>query len=534
MRVIVLQDGAMIADVTCGHEALYVGSKESARVHLPDAGIAPQQLVLFPGSAGWTVEQLNPEVEAFLNGARLTTSTALKTGDEIALPGYLLRIFPEFVEQPAERKAVSTTKQSLERFAQTQLPAGTVIKKEEEPVEIAQAALQRISELNVNVSQCTLAQELMDTMLDTLLTVFAAHRVWIGMRRVNYGPMEFVEGRLINGQSADLTELGENLKPRVLDRSQTILIPRIEKGGASVLTGPLIGPDGVLGMVYFDSGDSGRRFERHDLDLFILLCSVYAGQLDAIFKMIARNRGALIEGQVAVAHDIQSQLTPKKLPQWDGLQFGAFRETGRDQSGDIYDVVKLANNLAAFMVAHPNVTGSWPSMLMSQAHAAFRCACMHQDNPQIFFRQLNWLLYDAQDERTLDCFMAGLNPDTGEMRYAIAGDIGAYIINARGEERRLCGTEPTPPIGKKRTITYPLLSEHLESGETLVLFTRGVTTARNSREEVFGEERLVNLLCDGFGQQASAMLREMLSDLRAFTEGGIQPDDITVVLTHRV
>ena len=53
-------------------------------------------------------------------------------------------------------------------------------------------------------------------------------------------------------------------------------------------------------------------------------------------------------------------------------------------------------------------------------------------------------------------------------------------------------------------------------------------------DEDFGEERFINILCDGFGQLASTMLKEMLSDLRNFTEGGVQPEDITVLLAHFV
>ena len=79
-----------------------------------------------------------------------------------------------------------------------------------------------------------------------------------------------------------------------------------------------------------------------------------------------------------------------------------------------------------------------------------------------------------------------------------------------------------------------MLRETIEPGESLVVFTPGVTTAKNSKGETFGEERFVNILCDGFGQLASNMLKEMLSDLRNFTEGGLQPDDITMLLAHRV
>jgi sigma-B regulation protein RsbU (phosphoserine phosphatase) len=186
------------------------------------------------------------------------------------------------------------------------------------------------------------------------------------------------------------------------------------------------------------------------------------------------------------------------------------------------------------MIAQTSSTGAMPSMLIAQAQTAFRVAVMHQDTPAVFLRTLNWLLYDGQEDHPLDCLAAVIDPPSGQMRYAIAGQLGAFIIGRRGEPRRLGPKEPSSPLGLSRSTVYPLLPEQLDPKETLVLFTQGVTTAKNGADETFGEERFVNLLCDGFGQQASVLMKEMLSDLRSFTEGGAQPDDITVILAHRV
>jgi len=186
------------------------------------------------------------------------------------------------------------------------------------------------------------------------------------------------------------------------------------------------------------------------------------------------------------------------------------------------------------MIAHTSATGPFPGLLMAQAQAAFRTAAMHLDGPHVFLRSLSRLIYDGTREHPLDCFAGVIDPATGEMRYARAGQIGAYIISNRGEERSLGADHPTPSLGLVKNANYTLRPERLGVGETLVLFTPGVVTARNARGEVFGEERFVNILCDGFAQLASNMLKEMLHDLRQFTEAGSQPDDITVILAHRV
>jgi len=537
MRLIVLQNDAMIADVICGLEAVYVGSREGCRIQLNDPRIAAQQAVIYPGADGnWQMEQMDTACEIRLNGAIVPSRAELTTGDEIEILEYKIRVYPEYEEKTSPRTAVGTSRAALERFAQSRLPPGAILKKVGDPITLTPPALEAIARASQAVSGCPTVEELMDAVLRSLLSGFAAQRAWIGIRRLEYGAMEYEEGRLLTGQTSDLPELGHDLKARVLDRAQFVLVPRVSREEPiSVLAGPLIGPEGKLGMVYLDSGDSGRRYETADLDNLIVQLHVFAHQLDSIFKVTARNRAALIDGQVSVAHEIQARLTPRKLPQWeDQLVFGAFREPGRERSSDIYDVVRLSNNLAAIMVAHTSATGALPSLLMVQAVTAFRSAVMHQDHAGICLRMLNWMLYDGQKDHPLDCFVGVIDPSSGLLRYALGGHLGAYIIGQRGEPRVLGGAEPLPPLGIGKNTVYPLLSEQLEPGETLALFTPGVVTAKNRREEVFGEERFVNILCDGFGQLASAMLKEMLTDLRNFTEGGYQPDDITVVLAHRV
>jgi serine phosphatase RsbU (regulator of sigma subunit) len=543
MRLIVIQDDAMVFDVTCGREAIYIGSREDCRVHLPDVRMAPQQAVLYPeGRDHWCIEQLDPTIEVHVNGTTVVDRMMVKTADEIQILEYTIRAFPGTVDDavlapaaPPPRVETGISRVQFERFAQSKLPPTAIIKKLEESVTLQPGQMPRAGQISLSTQQCITIEGLMDIALRALLDTFAAHRAWMGVRRVNYGPMEYVEGRLVTGQSADLTEVGENLKPRILDRAQFIVVPMVSpEDRTSILAGPLAGPEAILGMLYVDTGDTGRKYDARDLDYFIAVSTVLAVQLDAIFREIARNRAATIEGQVSVAHEIQARLTPRKLPQWEELQFGAFREPGRQQTGDIYDIVRMSNGMAAIMIAHTSAGGPFPSMLIAQTQAAFRSAIMHLDAPNIFLRMLNVVLYDGQKDHPLDCFMGIIDPKTGELRYAMAGRMGAYIIGLRGEERRLGPESPAPPLGIEKAGAYAAQAEQLENEETLVLFTPGVTTAKNRKDETFGEDRFVNILCDGFGQLASAMLKEMLSDLRNFTEGGQQPEDITVILAHRV
>ncbi|MBL8879280.1 MAG: SpoIIE family protein phosphatase [Phycisphaerales bacterium] len=537
MRLILLENGAMVSEFFCAREAIHIGSASSCRIHIPDSRIAHEQVVIFPEAGNvWVLQQLDNSIEVRVSGQNVHDKLELKTGDEIELGDFVVRVFPDQVDQagPRVESTGHSTVAQLTRFVQSQLPPGAVIKKVDEPLSVHPSHVHRIGAINIALSGCNQVEELMNIALREFASTFAAQRVWIGIRRVNYGAMEYVEGRSMSGQSVDLPEYGDRVKPRVLDRAQFVFVPLWSTDErVSILAGPLNGPDGTLGMIYIDSGDSGRKFDLQDVDYFIVMSNLFAVQLDAIFRAITKQRQATMDGEVSVAHEIQARLTPRKLPQSDQLQFGAFREPGRANTGDLYDVVKLGNGLLAVIVTHCPHGGAMPSLLMSAAHAAFRIAAMHQDAPHVFLRSLNWILFDPAKDRSLNCFIGTIDPATGVIQYSLAGAIGAFIIDARGEERPMRPTPAPAALGLDRSVQYQLLTETIDSDENLVLFTPGVTTAKNSKGEVFGEARFVNILCDGFGQLASQLLKEMLTDLRAFTEGGMQPDDITVLLAHR-
>lgn len=537
MRLVILSKGTRVAEYFCTDEAVLLGSGHECPVRLDDPRIGQKHAIIQPSADGaWRIRPFEAGADLSLNGAPVLEDIELKHGDRIGILDYTVLTYDEASERTAATGfSAGMSVDQMTRFVRFQLPSGSQIKKLEEPVTLPAAQLERLVALSVELARCETVEAVMEVTLKTLMSAFAPFRIWVGVRRVNYGAMEYVEGRLATGHTSDLPELGENLKPRVLDRSQFVLIPYVGiEAPYSVLAGPLAGPDGTLGMVYLDTAEVPRRFEAADTEFLYALLSLIGGTLDAIFKQMARARAATKDGEVIVAHSIQSRLTPRKLPQWDELQFGAFREPGRERSSDFYDVVRLSNQTAGVLISQTSATGPLPSMLIAQTQAAYRMSAMHMAAPHVFLRSMNFLLYDGTTDRPMDCFAAMIDPASGEMKYSLAGRIGAYIIGNRGEERRLGPAEPAPQLAVTKNAAYALLTDRLEPVETLVLYTTGVVSARNNKGESFGEDRFVNILCDGFGQLASAMLKDMLTDLRNFTEGGSQPDDITVILAHRV
>src|SRR5262249_27323381 len=143
MRLIVIENDAMMMDISCPREPITIGHAESCRVHLPDSRIADLQALMRPeGDRGWVVEQLDMRTEIRLNGMNVVDPTPVKTADEITILDYLIRVFPDAVEMPTlapsgpARPELGATRLAFERFATAKLPQTAVIKKAEEGVGI--------------------------------------------------------------------------------------------------------------------------------------------------------------------------------------------------------------------------------------------------------------------------------------------------------------------------------------------------------------------------------------------------------------
>ncbi|MGE3182982.1 MAG: FHA domain-containing protein, partial [Phycisphaerae bacterium] len=271
MRIIVLQNDSMIEDLVCARQEISIGTDETCQIRLSGSQIAPRQLLIFPDmDGGWVVEKDKHGEAATMNGVKLNGRTVLHSGDCIEIAGYQLRAFPEFHDPNADKSRVVTTREALERFAATQLPTGTVLKKGDDPIVLSRNTLVSCGRINVSISQCTSPTAFMDAVFHALFELFPANRIWIGLRRYNYGAMEYVEGRFREGQPADLTPIGESLQSRALDRNLFMLVPRISSEiRVSVMAGPLLGPVSPLGMIYLDTGETARGFSETDLDRFI-------------------------------------------------------------------------------------------------------------------------------------------------------------------------------------------------------------------------------------------------------------------------
>jgi len=258
-----------------------------------------------------------------------------------------------------------------------------------------------------------------------------------------------------------------------------------------------------------------------------------AAQVEAIAGGLAAQRERLVEGQTAFLREVQSRLDPTNVPTWSALQVAVYVRPGLEQAGDIYDITRLPNGLASVLIGHVKAKPTRAAMVMTKIRSAFRMGSLHADPPHILLKALNWLLHDERHPCEVDCLVLMINPKTGAMEYSTAGEVGAVVVE-RGGEARTLKNSGSPAVGSAKNVTYDRVSDRIETGDSLVLYSAGCATARDNQGQVLGRERFVETVCDGFGQPAAAALDGLLADLGGFLKNGEPLDDITILYLHRV
>ncbi|MBN1489406.1 MAG: SpoIIE family protein phosphatase [Phycisphaerae bacterium] len=537
MRVVAKEkDGNVIVfDRSFEDEAVYVGSQPGCSVHLSDVSVAPHQLLISPEEDGsWSLESLDTGHEVRVGGAPLVAPRKLSDGDEIDLPNHVLTVYVSADLQTARAEDERLSPTDLAEIKKFPLPAGSLVKRPTDPLHLQPARMSRLAQVGLEVGRCRDVYELVEVALTHLLQGFRGRCAWVGMRHQASGDFEAVGGRYASGESCDAPTLATYLRYRCLERSQTILVRRADDNViGSALAAPVKTSLGNLGMLYVDVRKGGKRFGTADLDAFAVMVSQIGHQLDAVLNERLRQSARVSSTELQSIQRIQEQLDPAGMPMLAKFEIAAFSMAGQESSGDVYDAGKVpGTEIGALLIAHAHAEGALLPAIMTQLHASFRLAMLHGYLPHVFLRAANHLLYGPEQSRYVGCFVVMVDSATGLIRHCRAGRIGALIINARGEPRPF-GAIDMPALGIQKGFEYTTSEDRIEAGETIAFYTRGVTTAIGASGDRFREKRLINCLCDSFSQSASTTIDDLKADIDTFLDGGVHPDDMTVMLLHR-
>ncbi|MBD3347877.1 MAG: SpoIIE family protein phosphatase [Candidatus Eisenbacteria bacterium] len=255
---------------------------------------------------------------------------------------------------------------------------------------------------------------------------------------------------------------------------------------------------------------------------------VMRGQIES--ESTARAR---LEREMEVARTIQMELLPKKFPSVPGLDLFAFSLPARHVGGDCYDIIELGQGRLAITIGDVAGKGTPAAILMANVQAAVRALSESGVPACQLIEKVNSLVHrTTEDSAFITFFYCVLDTTTGHLRYVNAGHNPPCVLKPDGSKEYL--DRGGVVIGIMAGSGYEEGETVLHPGDGLVLYTDGITEAMNPDGDMFGEDRLERVLALHRDASAREIEERVYDDVKRFTSGAAQADDLTMVVVKMV
>jgi sigma-B regulation protein RsbU (phosphoserine phosphatase) len=239
--------------------------------------------------------------------------------------------------------------------------------------------------------------------------------------------------------------------------------------------------------------------------------------------------------ELTLAGDVQASFLPQELPHVPGWQLAVSLRPSRETSGDFYDVEWLPNGRLGILIGDVVDKGAGAALFMALSWILIRTyATQYPAQPELILSSVNRrILEDTAAQDFVTVFYGVLDPGTGELVYANAGHCPALLVRTQEQDavQALCNTGM--PLGLFQDVIWEQGVIQLAPGDVLVLYTDGITEARDARGEFFDEDRLQESLLANQGQPAATIRDAILGAVDEFVGDAPQSDDIGLVVVAR-
>jgi sigma-B regulation protein RsbU (phosphoserine phosphatase) len=241
-----------------------------------------------------------------------------------------------------------------------------------------------------------------------------------------------------------------------------------------------------------------------------------------------------LEDELRLAREIQQGLLPQTLPEIPGLDISAVNVSSKQVGGDYYDFVQRSDQEYVVAIGDVSGKGAPAALLMANVQAALRAlAPMDYTLPEATARMNDLTFMNTGGDKFITFFWGVIDSKTKRLRYVNAGHNPPFLMRANGAVERL--TVGGLILGVMKTkMPYEESEVTLSQGDTLFLFTDGVSEAMNEKEEDFTEERLERILREVSGKSASEIVRHVKTAVEIYEGNAPQSDDITMMAINVV
>jgi phosphoserine phosphatase RsbU/P len=525
-------------------ERVSIGRSRESDIFLPDQWLSRQHAEIRHRSDGHYLKDLGSKNGTLLNGARIEMETRLKDGDAIKLGEHVL-----------------TYSQNEGMDAEDDFdPVGTRIFTARELSDVATrpsidpTELQRRNRVLSILTQATSAlinhrplPELFELILDLLFKTVPAERAAILL--LEGTPKQPVIKASRSREGATINKVSRSIARKVIDERIAVILSNvlentsfrsqesvISSGIRSAVCVPLLFTPGsnqgdeVIGLVYLDTLRVTHTFEEDDLQILSALANVAAAKIENVRLLEESLEKRRMEEDMRRAAEIQQRLLPSLPPKVPGYGLLGSNTPCRTVGGDYYDFIHEG---AQVFLALGDVSGkgTGAALIMTVLRAAVRGHWQEGSVAEALGRINKTVCQNVPEGKYVTFVAARLDVASGRITYVNAGHNAPLLIRADGAIELL--EEGGMVLGMFESVPYAEGIVELRSGDTLFIYSDGVTETFNPEGEEYGEDRLMSAVKRCRGVDAATIQKTILADLDAFAQGVKAGDDRTIIVLKR-
>jgi serine phosphatase RsbU (regulator of sigma subunit) len=288
------------------------------------------------------------------------------------------------------------------------------------------------------------------------------------------------------------------------------------------------GEDQRIGVLYLDSREKGMLLSdatRAALETLASEASVAIENARLYRDKLEKGR---MEQEMRIAAEIQQSLLPKPRVSMGYAEAAAASIPCRSIGGDFFDYVEGAASGFGFTLGDVAGKGPPAALMSALMQGMFAAQAQYADGPASAVTHMNKALCKRGLESRFVTLMFGVIQKDGTLTYCNAGHNPPLVLGRKGGLRRL--EEGGPVVGLLEFAPYGQETVRLEAGDTVVIFSDGVSEALNKAGEEFGDDRLEKVAAGGVDEATPLVVDRIIGAVREFTTGAPQSDDITVMV----
>ncbi len=471
-----------------------------------------------------------------VNGRKIATGWPLADGDEVGIDQHRLLF------RAGDPHPLLDRPSSVAGSFPTQSPTDV------RPGIRASEKLKAIMAISSSLSRSLDLDSLLNRLLETLFQVFPnaecgaillprkdgelSVRVWKSSGQDEQDAPRGVASRTItrqvmdSGQSLLCVDTADDTN---LSSSQSITDADIR----SVMCAPMKGSDGKsLGVIHLDRRDIAQPFVMDDLELLACAATISGQTVENNLLHDEHLKAQLQEQELQLAADLQRTLLPSTVPEIAGYEIAHHYQPANELGGDYFDHFELPDGRYVVAIGDVAGKGTAAALLVASLFASVRAVLAFESQPAKAVERLNGTLADVvATGRFITFLLAILDPKTHTLTMTSPGHVAPLLC--RGSEiLDPLGDKFGCPLGIETGLPFEEVSLQLEPEDTFLLITDGVTEARNSANELYGNDRVEEVLCRS-PSSADSVIVAILDSVASFVDHDRQDDDTCLVALRR-